>query len=254
MTAETLDAARERLRPYVERAGLASGWNFDVHSRFLEPRAWDYDDLAARLISSATSLLDIGTGGGERLSRYCRHYQNFAVATESWPPNAPLAASALGVLEIPVVHCDDEHLPFADASFDLVLNRHSGLNPADAARVLRPGGTLLTEQVWDHWRELKAYFPRMVEYRGYYTRFRHELVEAGLEVVDARTSVVPAAYHSLGDFVFMLCVANWTIPDLDPLGRDLETLLQLERDRSSPGGVGLIISDGAFLIEAHKPA
>jgi hypothetical protein len=217
----------------------------------LGPRAWDYDARAAELISSATTLLDIGTGGGERLSRYCRNYQNTAVATESWPPNAPLAANTLSRLEIPVILCDDKRLPFASGTFDLILNRHSGFDPPNVAPLLRPGGTLLTEQVWDHWRELKAYFPRMVEYRGHHTANSEGLTAAGLYLIEDRTSVVPAAYANLGEFVFMLCVTPWTIPDFDPLNRDLESLLDLERDRST--SEGLIMSDGHFLIEAHKP-
>ena len=252
MTAETFDTARERLRPYVERASVASGWSFPVHSRLLEPRPWDYDKRAQALIASATSLLDIGTGGGERLSRYCSEYGNGAIATESWPPNAPVAANTLSHLEIPVILCDDKRLPFASGTFDLILNRHSGFDPANVAPLLRPGGTLLTEQVWDHWRELKEYFPRMVESRGHHTANSEGLTAAGLFLTDDRTSVVPAAYVNLGEFVFMLCVTPWTIPDFDPLGRDLEALVQLERDRSTQDG--LIMSDGHFLIEAHNPA
>ena len=148
--------------------------------------------------------------------------------------------------------CDDEALPFADATFDLVLNRHAALTPADVARVLKPGGTLLTEQVWEHWRELKRFFPRMVEYRGLESAYQDGLAAAGMTIVDARGHVVPAAFESLGDFVYMLCVTPWTIPDFDPLGADLPALLQLERELTTSDG--LVLSDGAYLIEARKPA
>ncbi|HEX5370617.1 MAG TPA: hypothetical protein VFY10_14490 [Dehalococcoidia bacterium] len=151
-----------------------------------------------------------------------------------------------------VVHCDDEALPFADATFNLVLNRHSALTPADVARVLKPGGTLLTEQVWEHWRELKRFFPRMVEYRGIETAYQEGLIASGMTIVDARGHVVPAAFDHLGDLVFMLCVTPWTIPDFDPLGADLTTLVQVEQELTTPDG--LVLSDGAYLIEMQKPA
>ena len=252
MTTERLDQARERLRPYVEEARLATGWSFPVHSRKLEKRAWDYDQRATELVSRTSSVLDIGTGGGERFSRYCASYRGRALATEAWHVNAPIAASTLRPAGIDVVHCDDERLPFASDSFNLVLNRHSAFQPSDVARVLKPGGIFYTEQVWDHWRELKRFLPRMVEYRGYYRRNQDDLREAGLEILDARTHVLPAAFENLGEFVFMLCVASWTIPDFDPLGGDLPALLEVERELTTADG--LVVSDGAFIIEATKPA
>ena len=92
----------------------------------------------------------------------------------------------------------------------------------------------------------------MVEYRGLETAYQDGLIAAGMVLVDARGHVVPAAFEGLGDFVYMLCVTPWTVPDFDPLGGDLPALLQLERELTTPDG--LVLSDGAYLIEATKPA
>jgi SAM-dependent methyltransferase len=251
MTPETLDQARERLRPYVEGGRAATGWGFPVHARKLQPRNWNYDARARELLHDASAVLDIGTGGGERFSDYCTSYTGRAIATEGWYVNAPIAHERLHPLGIEVIHCDDEYLAFATSSFDLVLNRHSALDPHDVARVLKPGGRLLTEQVWGHWRELKRYFPGMSESPGLLLEYSDGLRRAGLELIDCRAHIVPAAFEHLGDFVFMLSVASWTVPGLDPLGKDLETLLRLENDLTTEDG--LVLSDGAFIIEARKP-
>jgi SAM-dependent methyltransferase len=166
VSVESIDQARERLRPYVERARRATGWSFDVHARVLESRAWDYDQHARDLLSRASVALDIGTGGGKRFYGYCESYRGRAVATEGWHINAPIASRTLRPLGIELVHCADTHLPFMDGVFDTILNRHSGFSPEEIGRLLKPGGIFYTEQVWDHWRELKRFFPRMVEYRG----------------------------------------------------------------------------------------
>lgn len=250
-TSSSLYRARERLRPYVERARSSTGWSFPVHARKLQERNWNYDARARALVGSAASVLDIGTGGGERFSSYCERYAGSAVATEGWHVNAPIAHATLRPIGIDVVFCDDEHLPLAGETFDLVLNRHSALDPFDVARILKPGGTLLTEQVWSHWPELKRYFPRMEEFAGLFRRYSQACRDAGLELRDCRAHIVPAAFENLGDLVFMLTVANWTLPDFDPLGRDLPVLLKLERELTTPDG--LVLSDGAFLIEAFKP-
>jgi SAM-dependent methyltransferase len=38
-------------------------------------------------------------------------------------------------------------LPLADATFDLVINRHESFDAREVQRVLRPGGTFITQQV-----------------------------------------------------------------------------------------------------------
>ena len=71
MVAETLEQARERLRPYVERAAGFTGWTAYVHNRPLGPRhPWEYMARAAELMTAASSVLDMGTGGANVLVSY----------------------------------------------------------------------------------------------------------------------------------------------------------------------------------------
>ena len=71
------------------------------------------------------------------------------MATESWPPNVAVAGARLRPLGAHVVAvADAPTLPFADASFDLVTSRHPVVVLWDEiARVLRPGGTYLSQQI-----------------------------------------------------------------------------------------------------------
>jgi SAM-dependent methyltransferase len=81
--------------------------------------------------------------------------------TESWPPNAALAISRLGVLRTGVVRAaDGEALPFADESFDLVSSRHPVVVLwGEIARVLREGSTFVSQMVGaGSNRELYEYF------------------------------------------------------------------------------------------------
>jgi SAM-dependent methyltransferase len=253
----SLEAARKRLRPFVEAARAFTGWGFTRYgnARFLGPRnPWAYDRRVQELLTSAKSVLDIGTGGGERLSGYLREYSGRGVTTEAWHVNAPIAASRLKPLAVDVLYCDDEALPLAGSSFDLIINRHAALKPGDIARILSPGGTFLTEQISNaHWGELQAFFPRTTAGKGdIYFAYLVGLRAAGLELTDAREYAVLAAYADLGNLVYMLCVTPWTIPDFDPLGDDLEALLELERTLSTSDG--LVLTQGHSLIEAKKPS
>jgi len=160
VSSTSAESARERLRPFVERARAFSGWMPDARTRRLgQETPWDYVQRARQLLSSAGSVLDLGTGGGERLSDILRGFRGRAVATEEWVVNAPLAARQLRPLGAGVLWCSALSLPLAGESFELVLDRHEALEPAEVARVLAPGGMVLTQQVWDYANELTRFFP-----------------------------------------------------------------------------------------------
>jgi hypothetical protein len=113
------DAARlrERLRPYVERAAAFEGWVFDYAPRVLDgPPPWDYAARARELLAGVTSVLDLGTGGGERFGELLQGYRGRAVATEEWSVNAPLAATRLKPTGAALVRSQSAVLPFRDAS------------------------------------------------------------------------------------------------------------------------------------------
>jgi len=89
------------------------------------------------------------------------------VATESWPPNVPVAAGRLRELGIPVVHSEgapdnnaqaaDEcggRLPFLDGTFALVIDRHEAFNAREVNRVLTSSGVFLTQQVSGDYHDL----------------------------------------------------------------------------------------------------
>lgn len=252
MSVESLDQARERLRRYVEAAGGFSGWTVNVRAKVLgaDP-PWDYMDRAVELVSSANSILDLGTGGGERFGELLRGYEGRAVATEEWAVNAPIAAGHLSPHGAEVVRCSSLALPFADSSFDLVLARHEELDPAEVARVLFPHGTALTQQVWNIHHELARFIPRRTDFGDHFRRFQEGFHAAGLDVLDAREHFAAVAYESLGEYVYMLCIAPWEVPDFDPLGRDLEALLDLERELTTTDG--LVLTEGSYIIEARRP-
>jgi SAM-dependent methyltransferase len=253
VSVESIDHARERLRPYVERANAFTGWMPGVRTRPLGPRQpWDYRARAMQLIASSSSVLDMGTGGGERFGRLLDGYTGRAVATEEWSVNVLIAARHLKPFGADTVYCRSTQLPFAAQSFDLVLNRHEDLWPLDVARVLKPGGTVLTQQAWMTWKELSRFIPRRIFLDDLFERYRDGFAAAGLEILDARAAKWPSAYANLGDFVYMLCIAPWEVPEFDPLGRDLEALLVLERELTRPDG--LVLTEGYFVIEAMRPA
>lgn len=123
------------------------GWHFS----FLEgrqattPLPWSYEQLATEHLAAATRVLDVDTGGGEVLARLSPPAGS--VAIEDWSTNVPIARARLDPMGVSVRQRTGGRLPVADGSVDLVLNRHGELDLAETARVLRPGGVIVSQQV-----------------------------------------------------------------------------------------------------------
>jgi SAM-dependent methyltransferase len=254
----TSDDRRRRtlaeLQPYTERARAFSGWNFaDVNIRHLGPPIpWDYEALTRDHAHRAASILDLGTGGGEVLARIVANVSARIVATEEWHVNAPIAANRLRSFGAEVLHADSLRLPLRAASFDLVIDRHEALDPAEAARVLAPGGTIITQQCGpDDWPELRRFFSRKTQFDDHFATYHHGFVAAGLTAETMRWHEEPVVFGTLGDLVYMLLVAPWSIPGFDPAA-DIEALLALEDALSTPDGI--VLTEHRYLIVAHKPA
>lgn len=241
------------LRPYAEQAQRLEGWVFAHQPRRLgDPPPWDYEARARALAAQSSALLDLGTGGGEVLARILGGYTSRAVATEEWERNAPIAARRLRSIGASVVRAGSYDLPFGLAAFDLVLDRHEALRPAEVARVLAPGGTVLTQQIHPDWHaELRVAFPRMARFEQHNETYPAGFAAAGLTVVDYQEHVQPMAYQTLGEIVYLLVAAPWTVPDFD-LEADFEALLEIERTLTRPEGI--VLTDRRYLLEARKPA
>lgn len=145
MDDKTLRAAIE-----AELVNGFKGWDFSRitrNGRMQEfPLDWNYETELAPWLKSAGTLLDLGTGGGEFLSRLSGKPER-TCATEGYEPNVPLAQARLGPLGIEVRPSQNDLIPFGDGSFDLVINRHESYLPAEVRRVLKTGGVYVTQQV-----------------------------------------------------------------------------------------------------------
>ncbi len=243
----------ERLLPFIERARKFSGWDFaNLDVRELEAGPpWDYAELARDAGHRASAVLDMGTGGGEFIAKIRDSLPHRVIVTEQWEVNAPIAKHRLAPLGVEVARCKSRELPFADESFDLVLNRHEELDPADVARVLKRGGKVITQQVGrQNWHELRRYFPRKVDFGDLRGEYARGFEGAGLRVARDEQHEYRVAFASLGEIVFMLLIAPWEIPHFD-VEKDIDGLLQLEAAQLTERGLEL--TESRFLLVAEKP-
>ncbi|GAA3463147.1 class I SAM-dependent methyltransferase [Saccharothrix longispora] len=194
------------------------GWDFSwFEGRASEQRpSWGYAKLLAARAAEVDAVLDVQTGGGEVLATIPRP-PRLLVATESWPPNLSVAQRNLAPLGGVVVHApDDGPLPFADATFDLVVARHPVRTPWDeVGRVLKPGGAFLSQQVgMGSVHELADFVtgPRPVGDDRAPDRVAAEARAAGLTVVDLRPETLRVEFFDVAAVVHFLRKVIWIVP------------------------------------------
>ena len=234
-----------------------AGWDFSwFDGRATEERPpWGYARLMGERMGNVDRALDIETGGGEVLASVPRP-PKLLVATESWPPNVEVAHRRLASLGARVVAvADAPRLPFVGATFDLVVSRHPVVTLWDEiARVLRPGGTYLSQQIGAGTnRELTDFMmgPQPVNQRRSVQSLRAAAEAAGLEVVDLQSCALRVEFYDVAAIVYFLRKVHWTVPDFsvpkyDRQLRDVHDHIERE---------GAFVSTARrILLEARKPA
>jgi len=233
------------------------GWDFSYLDDKWEEElpSWSYVDQVRALLPGAFSLLDLGTGGGERLLSLRELWPPRVAVTEGYAPNLRLARERLEPLGVQVVESEAalyDLLPFEDETFDLVIDRHSGFNIFEVERVLAPGGTFLTQQVdGTNLADLSAAF----ECEQPWTWFTLEWVldriaETSLVVEQAQAWNGVTRFHSVGALVYYLKAVPWTVEGFT-VETHLPILLKLQ-DRLEREGM-LEFACKSMIVQVRKP-
>ncbi|MGH3501295.1 MAG: class I SAM-dependent methyltransferase [Nocardioidaceae bacterium] len=236
------------------------GWDFShLEGRWHEDSPpWSYLDLARATVGGASSVLDMGTGGGEVLAELADVLPADVVATEGWAPNVPVARRNLAQLGVSVVEYDAEgsqpQMPFPDGRFDVVLNRHEAYVATEVARVLRPGGVLFTQQVDGH------DFPEARELFGGEVQNPHVTLvhlsddarRAGLSVERSADWSGQSTFDDVGALVYYFTVVSWDVPDDFGVDAYADTLLALHEGGPARGR-RISFTMKRFSLLARKP-
>jgi len=233
------------------------GWDFSyLDGRMLEDQPeWSYSGRAAELMKQSSSVLDLDTGGGERFLKLREYWPQKVIVTEHYPPNFKLATERLspfGAEVMDVQLSDFDPMPFDDAEFDLVLNRHAAFNPDEVARVLTLGGTFLTQQVHGLWAvDLLAAFDANPQWANATPKkYLPRLQAAGLEIINNQDWSGNLTFVDVGAIVYYLKAVPWLVP-----GFSVETHLKylLDLQNQIVNKEVLTFTARKYLIEARKP-
>lgn len=139
----------DELRRIAAEVDERRGWDFSQMRDAREPVPWEYIDVVHQYLGPVDEVLDLGTGGGEKFLSLAPYFGRgvgvdidpgmITVAQE----NTPAALRD----KVSFMVMPNEDLQFPDNSFDVVLDRHSTICVSEIARVLRPEGYFVTQQV-----------------------------------------------------------------------------------------------------------
>lgn len=240
-----------------EEAQPFEGWDFSyLKDRMFEDKApWSYMDRAGELMQQATALIDVDTGGGERLLALRDRWPAKVVATEGYSPNFHLATerlAPLGVQVLLVQLSETSPLPLAAGEFDLILNRHGAINSEEFARILAPGGTFLTEGVHPLWAwDLMVVFHATTQWpHATPENYLHRLKAAGLTIEVLEDWQGKLRFTDVGAIVYYLKAIPWTVPGFSVRTHQAGLFTLQER---VVAGEELAFTARTFLIEARKP-
>lgn len=231
------------------------GWDFSyLGDRVVqELPSWDYQALAREALDRAQVVLEMATGGGERFSQLAPfHGKVFAI--ESHHPNYLLTKEKLEPLGVTVIEMKGSGvLDFEDNYFDLVLNRHGGFGHSEIARVLKPGGYFLTQQVSaNNWDDLRKEFNAPTKWPDRLPDIvANELKQCGMVIERLESWEGKIIFKDVGALVFMLKAVPWTVENFSVI-KYREVLERLRKRIDQKGS--LVFTDRKYLVIAKKSA
>ncbi|MBS4197177.1 class I SAM-dependent methyltransferase [Lederbergia citri] len=227
-----------------------SGWDFsyvnDTGRIDAEPLTWSYGSKALALIRNSSSMLDMGTGGGEFLSML-RPFPQTIYATEAYTPNVPIAKNRLEPLGVKVFEIeDDHHLPFENNFFDLIMNKHEAYSNQEVRRIITEGGTFLTQQVGGvdcHEINDALGLPYNEEFIDWnLAKAASDLEKNGFKILESGEQFPIQRFYDIGALVYYLKAIPWQAPDFD-VEKDKQKLYEIHQ---------LIQEKGCFDVKQHR--
>ncbi|MBC8589032.1 class I SAM-dependent methyltransferase [Paratissierella segnis] len=196
------------------------GWDFSYIERTGRmqefPLSWNYRNKVMREKYGISSLLDMGTGGGEFLSTLSP-LPKYTCATEGYEPNISIARNRLEPLGVKIYKVeDDEELAFNNETFELILNKHESYSPKEVRRILKNKGIFITQQVGGlNDKELNEILGASeFEFIDWNLKVAiAELEEIGLNIFEQREDLVKTRFYDIGAIVYYLKAIPWQVPD-----------------------------------------
>ena len=238
------------------KIGKRIGWDFNHLKTKEEGQGWDFYEEVLKKVKSTDTILDIGTGGGEKILKIAKHFKSVYGIDHS-PSMVNTAKKNLGKTKLRNVQflmMDSAKLVFPDNTFDIITDRHCDFSPSEIFRVLKKGGYFLTQQVSEGDQiNIKKAFSRGQGYgtldgtlKNKYLNQMGGLGFSKIEDFDYNSKII---YKTDKDYMFLLRHTP-TIPEFAKKKGDFKILGKFIEENKTESGIET--NSKRFMIVAVK--
>jgi len=198
-------------RKLYDRVGKNIGWDFRHLGETKKGRKWDFFQEVAKKVKEGDVVLDLGTGGGERVLEIADKI--FFLIGIDFSSNMVNTArknlSKKALKNVRFLQMDSSKLIFPDNFFDIVTSRHCDFSAKEVYRVLKKGGYFLTQQVSEYDKiNIKKEFGRGQAYGkedgSLKKRYLGELKKMGFKKIKSGDYDSTEFYRKKEDIVYLL--------------------------------------------------
>lgn len=149
---------------FYDKIGKIIGWDFSkMKYNVIDESKFKYFEEINKNITDETILLDLGTGGGEKLINLVSNNCLLKIGTDFSEEMIKSANNNSKEKKLPIrfIKMDSEILNFPDEFFNIICARHTPFAINEIYRILKKGGLFFSEQIdEDDCIELKKVFNR----------------------------------------------------------------------------------------------
>lgn len=223
--------SRDELESLWSTTEPLTGWDFGRLRVRRAPVPWDYSAVVTSILSQEDDVLDIGTGGGEKLIRLASSFRS-ALGIDPDPSMietavANAAKGDLNNLSFRVATAADTGQK--TSSVGGVINRHSVLNVDEIYRVTKPGGYVVSQQVGERnlVNLLEPFGGQPFDTDQHPQRIRSELEGRGFSILRIDEYDVEYRFLDLESVLFQIkAIESYLaeMPTIDSLERMVEAI------------------------------
>lgn len=149
-------------KEFYDKIGSLIGWDFSMLKyELVDNSNFQYFDEINKQVTDQSILLDIGTGGGEKLSSLISNDCLLKIGTDFSQEMIKVANENKKNNRIRFFEMNSESIKFPDNFFDIICARHTPFNFKEIFRLLNNNGTFFSEQIdEDDCKSLKELFGR----------------------------------------------------------------------------------------------
>lgn len=196
-------------KEFYNKIGKIIGWDFSsIKYDVVDNSEFQYFDEINKNMNEGTILLDIGTGGGEKLSNLITNNCLLKIGTDFSEEMIKNANKNNKNQKIRFFEMNSDNLIFPDNFCDIITARHTPFNINEVWRLLKEKGLFYSEQVdEDDCKELKELFGRGQGYKVEHKlidKIKEEISECKFECVEFYDILQEEYYKTEEDLMFLL--------------------------------------------------